>query len=1161
MNLRIAPYLFFALFLISLSVVGQATYPLVTDITTDDCEGYFTDSGAGLNGEDYGHGEDRVFTICVPNAISIDMTFFEFCSEAGYDIITFYDGPTVNSPQIGSPHSGQDLPPSITATSGCLTVHWESDVFGVACEGWLAYWEVEVEEPEPPVVVFDPSTPTCSTEVVVMQFDTPVPCDSVYPTAFTLSGGQTISNVNPLNCNAGEGTQFELTLSPGLDESATYSLEFIYHYSDDCDNEFTLEVEGSLTVNDCPLQVELFEESLTVCEGDCVEIWAEVTGGDPNSYNYAWSNGLPNSAGPHLVCPTVTTTYMVTVSDAGPAASASDQTTITVIQPPVIDPIPAVCENQAPFAITANPAGGAWSGSHINDPIGVFRPDSGNGTPWTYYTDLNGCSDSVQSTVYQVWAGYDQASCPNAASFQLTNGYPAGGTWSGPNTTPNGIFTPSSAGNFTITYTTADGCTDTKQVNVQNISMPADMTVCQSDPPFNFSVTPFGGSWSGTGVTNWYWASYDPAIAGPGTHTVTYDINGCSETVDVTVTGIDAGSDYVICPEEDPIQLTGTPAGGAWSGIGVSISGLYDPTIAPNPTNDTLTYTVNGCSDKRVIYVQQTAILWDAFEFCLYDEALTLDWVGIHRYPGGGSWTGPGTDNFGPGHFTPSVAGGGVHTLYYDANTCIDSMVMTVHENTMFDTSVCEVGDPIQLAALPAGGEWTGEGIIDPTGIFDPVEVGLGQHWVYYQAPTGCSDSCMVDVYQLEIAEIIGLENTYCFIDSTISLIGLPTGGVFSGSGMTDTIFNPILAGEGIHEIAYDQGSAGCEVHADIMVSISSPILTTKVRDNEAICLGEAITLGVEATGGDGTPFDYEWEPDVTWFGTVELYPTTTTSYLIRTTDGCSEPVLDTVDVFVYQPFSAVFTTSDTLCYGNTGFATVQGIPTAFYGYEWHSSPPTFTNTLYGPVATTYQITITEMESGCELDTSVTIPFFPNVTAYFTPNPNGPCLLESDPVAEFIDLSQGAARGTWDFGDGTTAEYVYGVYPTHEYPDTGTYTVTLYVENELGTCTDEFEFDVCVQPEFKLWIPNAFTPDGDGLNDLFEIVSSGIVEFEFEISSSWGTKIFKMHSIEDPFWDGTYKGEPVQQDRYLYEVIAKGRHLGGVKFFKGSGHIHVIRSR
>ncbi|MCF8278178.1 MAG: gliding motility-associated C-terminal domain-containing protein [Flavobacteriales bacterium] len=91
-------------------------------------------------------------------------------------------------------------------------------------------------------------------------------------------------------------------------------------------------------------------------------------------------------------------------------------------------------------------------------------------------------------------------------------------------------------------------------------------------------------------------------------------------------------------------------------------------------------------------------------------------------------------------------------------------------------------------------------------------------------------------------------------------------------------------------------------------------------------------------------------------------------------------------------------------------------------------------------------------------------------------------------------------------------------------------------------------------------IPSSFTPDGDGLNDVFEIVSSGVVEFELQISGSWGTKIYKMNSIDDPFWDGTYKGEPVQQDRYIYEVIAKGRHLGGVKFFKGSGYIHVIRN-
>lgn len=1154
-------YLIISLLLMTLAVTAQPTYNLVGNLEVDDCEGFFTDSDGGQNGQDYAHGEDYTFQICVPNAISIEMTFFEFCSEEGYDIMTFHDGPNINSPIIGSPHSGLDPPPTVIATSGCLTVHWESDQFGVSCDGWMAYWEVEVEEPEPPMVTFNPSAPACSTEVIIMEFDTPVPCDSVYAEAFAINGGQSVTNINALNCNGGEGTQYELTLSPGLDESMTYGLEFIYNYEDDCGNEFSLEVEGSFEVNDCPLQVEVFEDETTICEGECIEIWAEATGGNPNTYNYAWTNGLPNSPGPHLVCPNATTTYSVTVSDASPAASATDQTTVTVIAPPTIAPIPTVCENESSFTLTANPPGGEWSGTHINDPNPIFYPDSGDGTPWTYYTDLNGCTDSIQSEVYQVWAGYDQASCPNAAPFQLTNGYPAGGTWSGPNATPDGIFTPASSGNFTITYTTADGCSDTKQVNVQNIAMPSDQTVCESYNPFNLSAIPFGGSWSGPGIENWYWGRFNPAAAGPGTHTITYAINGCTETVEITVTEIDAGGNYVICPEEDPIQLTATPAGGTWSGIGVSPSGLYDPTIPPDLTNDTITYTVNGCSDTRVIYVQQTGILWSNLEFCLYDDPLTLNWGGIRRYPGGGTWSGPGTDNVDQGHFTPSLAGGGTHTLYYEANTCIDSTVMIVHENTMFDTSICEAGNPIQLQALPAGGEWTGPGIVDPGGTFDPADAGLGMHYVYYQAPTGCWDSCLVDVYELQSAEILGLQNAYCFIDSAIALIGIPSNGTFSGNGMTDTIFNPSLAGEGIHEIVYEHGTPGCQVQTDMLVSVSAPIETTSFGNGETLCEGESVTIGVNASGGNGSFFTYNWQPDVSYFASDELYPDTTTTYIITTSDGCSDPQADTIRVFVYEQFSAIFETSDTMCYGNTGYATVRGNPPSpYYEYEWHTNPPSFDQTYYGEVAQTYHVTVTNIhDGGCTFDTSITIPYFPNVEAFFTPNPNGACLLESDPVAEFIDLSQGAASGLWDFGDGTQEPYTYGQYPTHEYADTGTYTVTLYVENEMGTCTDEFDFDVCVQPEFKLWIPNSFTPDGDGLNDYFEIVSSGIIEFELLISSSWGHKIYRMTSIDDPPWDGTYKGNPVQQDRYVYEVIAKGSHLGGVKFYKGSGYIHVIR--
>jgi hypothetical protein len=70
-----APFIFS---LLTLSVAAQPTYNLIGNIEVDDCEGFLLDSDAGLNGQDYGHGEDYTFTICVPNAISIDLSFFHF---------------------------------------------------------------------------------------------------------------------------------------------------------------------------------------------------------------------------------------------------------------------------------------------------------------------------------------------------------------------------------------------------------------------------------------------------------------------------------------------------------------------------------------------------------------------------------------------------------------------------------------------------------------------------------------------------------------------------------------------------------------------------------------------------------------------------------------------------------------------------------------------------------------------------------------------------------------------------------------------------------------------------------------------------------------------------------------------------------------------------
>ena len=498
--------------------------------------------------------------------------------------------------------------------------------------------------------------------------------------------------------------------------------------------------------------------------------------------------------------------------------------------------------------------------------------------------------------------------------------------------------------------------------------------------------------------------------------------------------------------------------------------------------------------------------------------------------------------------------------IYYEMNTCIDSVLMIVHSNQMQDTTICEQADPFDMVVSPIGGDWYGDGIVDQlTGTFDPQVTGLGTFWTYYQSPVGCWDSASVEVYDLEPALITGLQSNYCHVDSSIHLIGTPLGGVFTGDGMTDSTFNPLQAGPGLHEISYMHGSGECAVQTSDIVSISDPI-STLPSPALLICAGDEGTVGVTASGGSGSNYSYTWEPDVTWLSETSVFPTENTVYMVEVSDGCSQPDTAYVQIDVEPEIQLSVTTSEPQCQGELGNASITAGPAANYEIVWQVDPPTSGTSLLAPVAHTYAVTITEPISGCSKDTTVFIPSHPNVTAYFTQNPNVGCIGESDPTAQFLDLSEGGTSGMWDFGDGITEPYEFGVYPQHTYPDTGRYPVVLYIENEFGTCTDSFEFEVCIQPEFKLWIPTAFTPNGDGLNDVFEIEASGVVEFELEILSRWGHEIYRMSSLEDPWWDGTFKGNLLPEDYYTWSVVVKARHLGGFLYEKNSGQVMLLRT-
>lgn len=78
-----------------------------------------------------------------------------------------------------------------------------------------------------------------------------------------------------------------------------------------------------------------------------------------------------------------------------------------------------------------------------------------------------------------------------------------------------------------------------------------------------------------------------------------------------------------------------------------------------------------------------------------------------------------------------------------------------------------------------------------------------------------------------------------------------------------------------------------------------------------------------------------------------------------------------------------------------------------------------------------------------------------------------------------------------------------------------------------------------VVPYMSIYIPNSFTPNGDGMNDLFGAYGEAIKDFRMQIFNRWGQMVFEANSVENR-WDGTFNGEKVPQGSYVYKVVARG---------------------
>jgi gliding motility-associated-like protein len=177
----------------------------------------------------------------------------------------------------------------------------------------------------------------------------------------------------------------------------------------------------------------------------------------------------------------------------------------------------------------------------------------------------------------------------------------------------------------------------------------------------------------------------------------------------------------------------------------------------------------------------------------------------------------------------------------------------------------------------------------------------------------------------------------------------------------------------------------------------------------------------------------------------------------------------------------------------------------------------------------------------------------PNPTAGLDVDPHIATM--DEPTINFFNISESDSvlvDFEWDFGDGNTSSEEN---PVNVYDSPGDYDISLRIETING-CWDITMGQVAITEFVKLYIPNAFTPNGDGLNDYFEIKGTPVSDWNLYIYDRWGNKIWSTHNFETQ-WDGSdYSGTPVPPGTYVYQITGTDYKI---QAFSHKGTVTVVR--
>jgi len=575
-------------------------------------------------------------------------------------------------------------------------------------------------------------------------------------------------------------------------------------------------------------------------------------------------------------------------------------------------------------------------------------------------TATNACGETtVTSNVFnvgaaiQVEAGSDTIVCFESGSFQM-NGDPPGGTWEGDHVTSGGTFSPDEIGDFQLKYFRGTGnCMTEDSLIVTVIENPV----------------------------------------------------------------VDPGNDQDLCIDSEPINLTGSPSGGYWVGIGItdSITGSFSPETAGSGTH-VITYyytdpaTTCSSSGSIDIIVSNLPVVSAGNDLVLCNQPVSEQLTGFS--PQGGSWTGPHITS--EGIFTPD--GVGIFILIYhytsEQTGCSNSdtlQIEVIDAESVYagaDTSVCLNSQVLNLSGEPSGGTWSGQHVTS-YGLFNPDEAGSFT-LTYSRGVGSCltNDQLIITVAPLPEVDA-GNDMSVCNNVGSISMSGTPIGGFWAGTGIIDPIngiFDPSIAVSGIYTLSYSytDSTSGCSNFDQLVITVKEApevnALDTMICNHPVPEQLIAFPPGGTWSGQNVTP-DGLYTPAGT--GTYEV------TYTYIASNGCSN--IDTATVNVIDPDTTVNAGPDyTICANQT--ITISGTPP---GGRW-SGIDIMPDGYFNPSGPgNYVLTYNLGVGSCLTQDSTNVLVLSSPTTDFTFN--NVCFGET---TIFIDQSEGGGGGLLRHGTG-----------------------------------------------------------------------------------------------------------------------------------------------